>query len=271
MYTITPNGSVMKIQPTRSRPSRCQSWSPISARIRCASAEFSVLTSRNSQNLAARRPQHARQEREEEVHAHPASEVRPDDRPAVHDPEDQRREKAVDEPVAAGEQPLVRRRPRLAGQPALGDVADRREDRRRDPDGRAEHPRAEAGPGGHAPTLSRARRPRNLGSTVPGRPARRSRICRCGRTASGTMLWREGAPMSLRRLVVAGCRAAVPWATVFAQTPQTPGKAIDPISGTWTGDIGLTDDNRFPVTFELKFDGTSAISGHRQGPRDRAR
>jgi uncharacterized damage-inducible protein DinB len=71
--------------------------------------------------------------------------------------------------------------------------------------------------------------------------------------------------MSARDLVVA-CAAVLSLATVAAQTPQAPVKTTDRISGTWTGDIGLTDDARFPVTFALKFDGTSAISGTVQGP-----
>ena len=71
--------------------------------------------------------------------------------------------------------------------------------------------------------------------------------------------------MPLRHLVVAGA-AVLSFATVAAQTPQAPVKATDPISGTWTGDIGLTDETRFPVTFELKFDGSSAVSGTVKGP-----
>lgn len=70
--------------------------------------------------------------------------------------------------------------------------------------------------------------------------------------------------MSLRRLVVASC-VLLAVGTVFAQTPQTPGTTTDPISGTWTGDIGLTDANRFPVTFVLTYDG-KAIAGSVQGP-----
>lgn len=79
------------------------------------------------------------------------------------------------------------------------------------------------------------------------------------------MLFRERLLMSLRHLVVASS-VVLSFATVAAQTPQAPGRVTDPISGTWTGDIGLTDDTRFPVTFDLKFDGTSAISGTVQGP-----
>ena len=70
--------------------------------------------------------------------------------------------------------------------------------------------------------------------------------------------------MSLRRVVITSC-VLVAVGTVLAQTPQTPGTTIDPISGTWTGDIGLTDANRFPVAFELKYDGTG-IAGSVKGP-----
>jgi uncharacterized damage-inducible protein DinB len=46
---------------------------------------------------------------------------------------------------------------------------------------------------------------------------------------------------------------------------QSGGGAADPISGIWTGDIGLTLTNRNPVKFELKYDGT-AITGTVTGP-----
>lgn len=48
----------------------------------------------------------------------------------------------------------------------------------------------------------------------------------------------------------------------------TPGfaQSNDPISGTWTGDLGLDLANRHPIKFELKFDGTSAITGTVTGP-----
>jgi uncharacterized damage-inducible protein DinB len=42
--------------------------------------------------------------------------------------------------------------------------------------------------------------------------------------------------------------------------------AGDPISGSWKGDIGLDETTRNPVTFQLRFDGTSAISGTVTGP-----
>jgi hypothetical protein len=40
----------------------------------------------------------------------------------------------------------------------------------------------------------------------------------------------------------------------------------DPISGTWTGDIGRNDSERFSVRFEFKFDGRTAITGTVTGP-----
>jgi len=48
---------------------------------------------------------------------------------------------------------------------------------------------------------------------------------------------------------------------------QSPAGAPDLLSGTWTGDIGLNMTNRFPIKLELKFDGTSAISGTITGPQ----
>ena len=59
------------------------------------------------------------------------------------------------------------------------------------------------------------------------------------------------------------------WGVVLvAASVATPsaGSVQDPISGTWTGDIGLTLTERIPIKFELKFDGTSAITGSVTGP-----
>ena len=42
--------------------------------------------------------------------------------------------------------------------------------------------------------------------------------------------------------------------------------ASDPISGTWTGDMGANDTTRYPITMTLKFDGKSAVSGTVTGP-----
>ena len=36
----------------------------------------------------------------------------------------------------------------------------------------------------------------------------------------------------------------------------------DPISGTWTGDLGTNQTNRIPITMELKFDGTATVVGN---------
>jgi hypothetical protein len=67
--------------------------------------------------------------------------------------------------------------------------------------------------------------------------------------------------MRLKALIVTAgvlvCAAAA-----IAQAPAAP----DPITGVWKGDIGLTDAQRTPVTFELKFDGATAVSGKVTGP-----
>jgi hypothetical protein len=68
--------------------------------------------------------------------------------------------------------------------------------------------------------------------------------------------------MRLRTLIVlAGVLAGA--SPTIAQAPAT---AADPITGIWKGDIGLTDAQRTPVTFELKFDGATALSGKVTGP-----
>ena len=61
--------------------------------------------------------------------------------------------------------------------------------------------------------------------------------------------------MLLRRLVVACCVLLVGGTIAALLSAQ----ATDPITGTWAGDIGLT--NRHLVTFDLKFDGAGAVSG----------
>ena len=68
--------------------------------------------------------------------------------------------------------------------------------------------------------------------------------------------------MRLRNLVIASC-------VLFAAESigaQSGAGAADPISGTWTGDIGLDLTNRFPIKFELKHDGAGAITGTVTGP-----
>jgi uncharacterized protein len=45
-----------------------------------------------------------------------------------------------------------------------------------------------------------------------------------------------------------------------------PELAADALSGTWTGDIGVNETNRYPITMKLKFDGKSAVSGAVTGP-----
>jgi hypothetical protein len=63
--------------------------------------------------------------------------------------------------------------------------------------------------------------------------------------------------MKRSRLLIACCvlGSAV---MIAAQDRQA---AADPISGTWTGDYGTNETERIPVTFELKFDGSSTVSG----------
>ena len=45
-----------------------------------------------------------------------------------------------------------------------------------------------------------------------------------------------------------------------------PEPAGDPISGTWTGDMGANDTTRYPITMKLKFDRKSAVAGSVTGP-----
>ncbi|MEX2283936.1 MAG: DinB family protein [Gemmatimonadota bacterium] len=52
-------------------------------------------------------------------------------------------------------------------------------------------------------------------------------------------------------------------ASVRAQTANAAG---DPISGTWTGDIGLDEESRTPITMQLRFDGSSVVAGTIAGP-----
>jgi hypothetical protein len=64
------------------------------------------------------------------------------------------------------------------------------------------------------------------------------------------------------RALLAACAVLFSAQPAFAQSVTG---AADPISGTWTGDIGLDLTNRNSVTFELKYDGT-VISGTVTGP-----
>lgn len=47
---------------------------------------------------------------------------------------------------------------------------------------------------------------------------------------------------------------------------QSSGTAAELLSGTWTGDMGPSAANRFPLKLELKFDGQAAVSGTVTGP-----
>jgi uncharacterized damage-inducible protein DinB len=68
--------------------------------------------------------------------------------------------------------------------------------------------------------------------------------------------------MRLRSLLIA-CFVLLSAVPIYAQSG---GGAADPISGTWTGDIGPNPTTRHPVTIELKFDGKAAFSGTITGP-----
>jgi len=67
--------------------------------------------------------------------------------------------------------------------------------------------------------------------------------------------------MKSRSLLAACC---VPLFAVSI-VAQSPGAAVDPISGTWTGLMGQSPTAQFPITMELKFDG-AAVTGTITGP-----
>ena len=69
----------------------------------------------------------------------------------------------------------------------------------------------------------------------------------------------EGNHVMTRRWCVIACCVLLSTAPIFAQARS---KAVDPISGTWTGEFVLENGFRHvPVTMALKFDGKSAVSG----------
>lgn len=68
--------------------------------------------------------------------------------------------------------------------------------------------------------------------------------------------------MKLRSLATACC---VFLASV-SSSAQSGGTAADPISGTWTGDMGQSPSNRNAMTVELTFDGKAAVTGTITGP-----
>jgi len=68
--------------------------------------------------------------------------------------------------------------------------------------------------------------------------------------------------MNSRFLLLAGGLLVAAGASVAQSGAGSP----DPISGTWSGDAGLSLTNRTPIKFELKFDGKSAITGTITGP-----
>jgi uncharacterized damage-inducible protein DinB len=66
--------------------------------------------------------------------------------------------------------------------------------------------------------------------------------------------------MKLTSLVFASC-VLLPANTALAQAGGS-----DALSGTWTGDIGLTMTQRHSIRFDLKFDGRAAVTGTVTGP-----
>jgi hypothetical protein len=63
----------------------------------------------------------------------------------------------------------------------------------------------------------------------------------------------------IRRQFVHACAALLIVTPLLAQAQ---GKEADPVSGTWTGGITLPGgSDAVPITLELKFDGTSAVTG----------
>jgi|SRR5688572_11945741 len=67
--------------------------------------------------------------------------------------------------------------------------------------------------------------------------------------------------MLMRKTLIACCLLV---ATV-SLSAQTRGKAADPISGAWTGDMGRDATNRIEIKIDFKFDG-KAVTGTITGP-----
>jgi hypothetical protein len=63
-----------------------------------------------------------------------------------------------------------------------------------------------------------------------------------------------------RRWFVLACCILVSAPAMLAQSQGAKPKP-DPLSGTWTGDLIREEERRVPITMELKFDGTRAVSG----------
>ena len=68
--------------------------------------------------------------------------------------------------------------------------------------------------------------------------------------------------MKLKALFVACC-VLLSTGSILAQSG---GSAADPMSGTWTGQMGPNGGTLNPVTMELKFDGKGGVSGTVTGP-----
>src|SRR5262245_2297078 len=92
------------------------------------------------QQLAARRPGHAEQQRDHEMRHSAPSQIRPYQRQALRDREDRRSEKGVEKPIAARKQQLARCHGVPSAETRLGDPIDGGEPGGQDPCGRDDHP-----------------------------------------------------------------------------------------------------------------------------------
>ncbi len=119
-------------------------------------------------------------------------------------------------------------------------------------------------------------RDEDIGSTPLGWAAR------FGRTEMIAFLLRRGAKPNLPDdppwatplawAVRRGHQEVVQMLKAYAETGTLPPESVEPeasvdsISGTWTGDMGLDNTTRYPITMKLRFDGVAAVSGAVTGP-----
>src|SRR5262245_43738204 len=92
------------------------------------------------QQLAARRPCHAKEQRDYEVRHRAPRKIRPYQRQAVRDREDRWSEKGVEKPIAAIKQQIARGHRIPPAERRLDDPIDYGEPGGQDPRGRNEHP-----------------------------------------------------------------------------------------------------------------------------------
>jgi len=70
----------------------------------------------------------------------------------------------------------------------------------------------------------------------------------------------------IRRSCAVLCCLLLSATFALAQSKGSKGAKADPITGTWTGELAPADSPRArPITMELKFDGTSAVTGTMSG------